>query len=301
MGLESTPSTMPSPMFYNKGGDAYTTTDLSVRNVVSESMVPPIDGGYTTGNDSEAFEVKEYAASIETRNRERDCGVIRALKSRTDVIFENANEYDRGCTYTFKVTKGSVEEVLGIIKNLDPKELSESSYTIKREVDDYTSEIQILENKLASLDKTLADAIASYDSITVLATKMGSVESLAKIIDSKLTIIERLTSARIETSNQLERIHRSKNEALDRLAYTYFTVNVYENKFADIKTIQDSWKAAVQQFIRETNVLIQELSIGLVTLFLTIVKFALYFVILLFITRFGWTFAKKVWERGGTV
>lgn len=127
---------------------------------------------------------------------------------------------------------------------------------------------------------------------------MGNVESLAKIIESKLTIIERLTNARIETSNQLERMNRAKTDSLDRLLYTYFTVEVYENKFVDGEEIQNSWKFAVQQFVRESNRLVQELSIGLVAFLLAIVKFALYFVVILFVVRIGWTFAQKIWKTG---
>lgn len=288
---------MSPTLSYKNSGVASESATLSVRNM-SDSYMPPTQNGYATGDESEAYEVKEYSARIETGNLDKECGDVRALKAREDVVFENANEYKRGCTYSFKVKKDSVEEVLGIIKALDPKELSENSHTIKREVDDYTSEIQILEQKLATLEKTLTDATASYESITTLATSVGNVESLAKIIESKLTIIERLTNARIETSNQLERMNRAKTDSLDRLLYTYFTVEVYENKFVDGEEIQNSWKFAVQQFVRESNRLVQELSIGLVAFLLAIVKFALYFVVILFVVRIGWTFAQKIWKTG---
>ncbi len=282
------------PTMYT-GTETLGAPTLSARNV-SDSYMPPIDGGYTAGDVSEAFEVKEYSAQIETRNLTRDCDAVHALKTRTDVIFEHANTYTHGCTFTFKVKKGSVDEVLALIQNMDPRDLTESTYTIKREVDDYTSEITILENKLATLDKTLADAITSYENITALATNRGDVENLAKIIESKLSIIERLTLLRIETVNALERVERTKGEALDRLEYTYFTVSVYENTFVDGDTIRDSWKAAVRTFVQDANTLVQDISIGLLGLFLLIVKFALYFVILLITARVGWTFAEKIWH-----
>lgn len=286
-------SVSQAPSYYG-GEDAY-EPELSLRNMGAPTM-PPQYNGYTEGDLSEAFEVKEYSAHIETRDLERDCETLHALKARGDVIFENANSYERGCSYVFKVKKGSVEDVLRVIQDLNPRDLTESTYTIKREVDDYTSEIQILENKLASLDSTLADAIASYENITSLATGRGDVESLAKIIESKLTIIERLTAARIDTVNGLERMNRAKAEALDRLEYTYFSVSIYKNEFINGTDIKDSWKAAVQTFVRETNKLIQDISIGVVTLLLILVKFTLYFVILLFVARFGWTFTRKVWN-----
>lgn len=287
----------PSPISDTYYGETK-SVGLSARNVTGGTE-PPVENTYTTGDESEAYEVKEYNATIETRNREKDCEAIRSLKAREDVIFENANEHDRGCSYVFKVKKEGVEEILGVVKGLDPKELTETSYTIKREVEDYTSEIQILENKLASLDKTLADAVLSYENITALATNAGNVDSLAKIIESKLTIIERLTSARIDASNQLERMNRAKAEALDRLHYTYFTVTVYENKFVDGKEISNSWKSAVQQFVRQTNGAVQDISIGLVSFMLMVVKIGLYFVIGLYAVRFAWMFAKRTWKSGG--
>src|SRR3989339_566326 len=54
------------------------------------------------------------------------------LKPREDVIFENASEYEKNCNYSFKVKRDSVKEILSIIESLDPKELNENTYTIKR-------------------------------------------------------------------------------------------------------------------------------------------------------------------------
>ena len=297
-GGMDTVSSMPYQSDGVSRDESYAYKNPSIRNVMPtmESM-PPVTNGYATGNTSEDFEVKEYSAQIETRDLDRDCGVVRALKVRTDVIFESANEYHRGCSYTFKVEKTGQEEVLARIEELKPKELVEHSYTIKREVDDYTSEIQILENKLASLDTTLSDAVVSYDNITTLATNRGDVESLAKIIESKLMLIERLANARIETSNQLERTNRAKAEALDHLAYTYFTVNLYENTFVDGEAIKDSWKQSVQQFMREANTFVQEVSIGLVTFVLTILKFVLYALIVLFVFQLGWSYVRGTWRK----
>jgi hypothetical protein len=222
--------------------------------------------------------------------------VVSELKSRPEVIFESSNLSDKNCSYTFKVKKDSVLSILAVLNNLDPKVLNETSYTIKREVTDYTSEIQILENKLASLDKTLADAIASYESISGLATGAGNVDTLARIIESKLTMMERLNNARIEAVNQLERINRSKSDAFDKLEYTYFYVNLYESKFVDGEAIKDSWKIAVQQFLRDTNILLQDISIGFVGFLLILIKFALYFVVIVTLARLGWGYARKVWQ-----
>lgn len=290
-------NSMPMAPSYDYAEEAAYMPTLSVRN----TMYPPEPGNnYATGDDAEAYEVKEYSARIETRDLSRDCDAVRALKSRNDIIFERADTYTTSCSFSFKVKRGSVEDVLAIIETLDPRELNESAYTIKREITDYTSEIQILENKLASYDRTLADALASYENITALATATGNADALAKVIESKVGIIERLTSLRVSTVAELDRMNRAKAEALDRLEYTYFSVTVYENKYIDGITLKDSWKAAVKKFVTETNRLLQDLSIGVVSFLLTLIKFALYFVIIVFAVRLGWAYVQRLWQNPPT-
>jgi hypothetical protein len=267
---------------------------LSTRNAM---MIPPIGGGYTPGTDAEAFEVTDYNATIETRNKEKTCGAISALKSKTYVIFENSNEYDRGCSHTFKVAHENVSEILSVIKDLDPRELSENIQTIKNQVNDFTSQEEILTKKLASIDQTLKSAMSAYDEVTALATQSQDAESLAKIIDSKIQLIERLTQERININTQLDYLSRAKGEQLDRLEYTYFHVNVYENKFVDAKSLEDSWKAALRSFIENINRILQELTVGIVALLLVAVQYLIYAFILVVVVKFAWRGIRKIWLK----
>lgn len=279
----------------NTGGGA---TGLSVRNVVSsQNSILPYDNGGTTGSDAEAFEVTDYSAYIETRILKDICSAVAGLKAKDYVIFENANEYDRGCNYTFKVKKDNVAEILSVIKKLNPKELSENTYTIKKLVEDFTSEVEILQKKLASIDDTLKKAVAAYDDVTDLATKVKDVESLAKIIDSKINIIERLTQERINANAQLESIQRAKAVQLDRLEYTYFRINVVENKFIDATILKDSWKAAIKEFVSDINKIAQDISINLFAFLFYILQYAAYILILIFIAKYGWTLVKNIWKK----
>jgi len=251
---------------------------------------------FAPGPDAEAFEVKEYYATIETRSLQEDCAVIAELKSRTDIIFESTNEYERGCTYTFKVTKDQVAEVLVLLETLDPKEVNESTYTIKREVDMYTDEITILETKLTTLETMLAESLAAYEQVTALAMRTGDVEGMARIIEGKLAIVERLTQAKLDTVAQLDRLAQAKGDALDKLTYTYFHVSIYENDFVDGGELKDGWTAAVQNFVRELSTLAQDLTLGFVAFAFSVVKFVLYGTLVLFVARFGFRFAKRVWR-----
>lgn len=269
--------------------------ELSARNAASMPYPMPPQG--TTGNTAEQFEVAQYNATIETRRLDETCASVQNLKERSDVIFENANTYDRGCNFTFKVEKKSVEDVLDSIKKLNPKDLAENIYTIKNQVDDFTSEVEVLTKKRASIDQTLSSALNAYDEITRLATNTQNADALAKIIDSKIGIIERLTQERININEQLDRLARAKADQLDGLDYTRFNINVYENKFVDGQQLKDSWKQALRDFVANVNKVLQDLTVNLVLLLLLIAQWVLYAAIILVVAKYGWKFGKNIWFR----
>jgi len=213
------------------------------------------------------------------------------------VIFENSSSYDKGCNQTFKVKKANVEEILAVLKSLDPKDLSENTRTIKSQVDDYTNEIEILEKKLDTIDDTLRSAVLAYDSITAVATKNQDAASLATIINSKLQIIERLTQEKINVSMQLDRYARAKAQEVDKLEYTYFYVNVYENKYVDGQGISDSWKNALRQFVYDVNTIVQDLTIGIIGFVLIIAQLLLYLFIVVFVLKYAWKGVKAIWDK----
>lgn len=292
-------------VMYDYAGDAYATKEmdlysqgspatLSVRNI--SPIMPPSYGG-TTGNTAEAFEVTDYSALIETHNKENTCKSIVDLKSLSYVIFENSNESDTYCSYHFKVEKARVGEILAIIKDLDPKDLSENSYTIKEQVDDFTNQTEILENKKKSIDDTLKSALAAYNEITRLATVNQDTASLAKIIDSKIQIIERLTSESISIQQQIEYLTRAKTDQLDRLDYTYFSVNVYENKFIDGSVLGDSWKQALKNFFSTINEALQDATINVIAFVFLLVPYLIYLFIILIVVKYVWRIGKKIWKK----
>lgn len=300
IGLMGSAAPSMAPMPYDKAtmADSYAATgmpELSARNVAMP--MPPTAPGGTTGNDAENFEVTTYNGNIQTSSLKETCGKITALKARAEVIFENASESDRYCNYVFKVERSHVAEVLAYIKELDPKDLTENTQTIKRQVDDFTSEVQILTKKKETIEKTLDDATRAYDEITSVATRSQDANSLANIITSKLQIIERLTQERINISEQLDRLSRAKAEQLDRLEYTSFSINVYKDSYIDGEQLKDSWKDAVKNVVYQINQTIQDVSINLVAVLFMAVQYVLYFFIVLIIVKYVWQAAKYIWRK----
>jgi|GEM_PF-362111 len=289
--------------YYGYSGGGGMGAGLSARNVAISNIspsfapVPPTmpGSGYSMGNTAEQYEVTEYSASYETQDKADTCGQLAGLKSYSYVVFESANDHDRGCDYRFKVEHTRVQDVLNFLKDLGPKDLNENTYTIKDLVDDYTSETEVLDSKRNAIDQTLEEAIAAYDEITALATSNQDAESLARIIDSKIQLIERLTQQKIEINSQLDRIARAKAEQLDRLAYTYFNVSAYENRYVDGEDLTDSWKNAVRATIADVNEALQATTLGLIALLFIAIQWIIYGLIVLFIARHVWNWVRRIW------
>jgi len=262
---------------------------LSTRNVI-------LNDGYTTGTTAEAYEIKEYTAQYRTANLDKTCGAVEALKAKDYVIFENSNRYEKECGYTFKVENDHADEILTALDDLKPEELVANTQTIKGQVDDYTNEIDIQEKKLASVEETLGNAQKAYDDLTVLATSVRDVESLAKIIDSKLNLIERLTQQRIIIKQQIDLLNRAKAEQLDRLNFTFFHVSVYEFLIVDGKVLKDSWLAEVQNFVKEFNTIVQDITLNLAEYLMRLVQVAIYLILALFVVKYGWRFVRSMWK-----
>ncbi|MEW6610232.1 MAG: hypothetical protein AB1352_01195 [Patescibacteria group bacterium] len=265
---------------------------LSVRNI---APFPPIQNGGTTGSDAEAYEVRQYSGTIETRDKNEACNALFNLKAKDYVVFEQANSYDQGCNFTFKVTRNHVEEVLAAVKALQPRELVENTHTIKQQVEDYTSQIEILRKKQTTIEDTLEKATEAYNEITALAQRTGDADSLARIINSKIQTLERLTQERLNVSAQLDNLTRAKAEQLDRLEYTYFYLTVVESKFVDAKTLKDLWKAAIKAFVRDVNEVALDVSVNLVTLVLRVLQYLLYAFIILVVAKYAWSLARRIW------
>jgi len=270
---------------------------LSTRNVAPLNESVSYDSPSPVGSEAENYETTDYHVSFETGQLKNTCAAVSGLKAKSEVIFETASEYNSYCNYTFKVQRDKTGEILDIIKGMKPKELANNTYTIQSEVQDFTSEITILQNKLASIDETLSKAVGAYDEVSILATKEKDVESLARVIDNKINTIRQLTQERIDINSRLDQIRRAKSEQLDKLNYTYFNVTVTDKSFFDWQDIKDSWNAAIRYSVGNINQMIQNISVNLVVFLFNLLQFAVYGLISLFVAKYGWKLVKHIWLK----
>lgn len=284
---------------YNSYEGVYPVKEIATQDykLSTRNMLPEFDDSYLAGDDLEEFEISEYSAYIKTAFLEKKCKEVELLRTEDYVIFENSNKSDRHCNFRFKVTKDKEAEVLKIIKDLKPEDLNINMEVIKKQIDDFTSEEEILTKRLEQVEETLDQAQDAYDEITELATDSKDVETLAKIINDKIYLIEKLTNERLNTKNRLDRIVRMKKDQLERLDYTFFSVNITESLIVDLRQIKNSWEQELKNFVFDFNRLLQSLSVKLLSFVLILIQIAIYLTLALLVGKYGWRFVKFVWKK----
>jgi len=262
----------------------------------SKSMsMPDYNAGYSNGTDAEDYEVKHYSGTINTRKLDKTCGVIADLKILEYVIFEDSNKNDDSCYYRFKVKNEKTEEIVSIIESLNPETLNANVQSIKANVEGIDDELSILKKKLKSIEETLNNAENAYDEISKLATRKQDAETLAKVIDSKLNLIERLSNQKLQVSEQIDRYSERRGDQLDQLDYSFFNINVYKDLIFDWKQIKDNWKYETKELVRNINEVLQEITLNLVTYLARFAQAILYLFISIFLIKFAWIGIKRIW------
>lgn len=264
----------------------------------SSNILPPAPGQDTVSEDAESYEITDYSLSYRPHSKAHTCDTITALKSREEIVFEESRSDERSCYFRFRVKTKSVDEVLTILQDLNPDDTSKSVYSIQKTVEGLTDELKIQEEKLTQTEIALTDAQKSYDELTKLATHKNDVESLTKLIDLKLNTINRLSQEKLAISQAIDQVQKNRADQLLRLEYTNFNINVSENRLADWKNLTDSWTAAVQQFVTDSNTLLQDLTVGLVTWIFRAGLGFVYLMIAIGLARLAWIVGRRVWSTG---
>ncbi len=280
----------------------YDSVDVRKVGVYGEMARAPVDDYGGSGSyDEAAYETQEYNAQFKTQEYEATCDTIESWKPEPSVIFEHASRGDAHCSYRFKVERDRAALIISELEKLDPRDLSEQTRVVKRQLTEYTSELQILRDQEALLEQTLEDVAAAYDELVQYSKDAKDAESLAKGIEGKLQYIERLSRERAQIAAQLDSLSRRTAELTDRIEYVYFNVSVVLYEVINGERIKDSWMVKMQQFVWGVNAALQTVTVGLLTSLLYFAVFALYFTIFLtiiiFVAKNGWRAAKRYWEK----
>jgi len=259
-------------------------------------IIPPIPRDEGVDEHAEDFEVRDYSVNYRPTDKVEICDGIAALKTNAEIIFENANESESGCNYTFKVLREREGEILALLKKYDPKDVNINVYTIQRTIQDNESRVDILRQQLTEKEAALNEAQASYTELQVLATRQRDVENLTKLIDLKINTIDRLAQEKISLNQQLDQMASEQARQLERIKYTSFNVSIWEDKILNLREITDSWKQELQRTVSSINDVVQKLTIGLIPVILSVMLAVVYFLIAVIVLRGVWGMAKRIWN-----
>ncbi|MFA6457981.1 MAG: hypothetical protein WCV72_01145 [Patescibacteria group bacterium] len=264
----------------------------------SSNIMPPIpspEGGVVDAT-AEDYEVKTYSANYQPNDKTKICATIIGLKSDPEIVFSNSNEDEQSCSFTFEIPNARAEEIVTLLKNLNPENLSANIYTIQKAVEGTSDQLAILTQKLEQTEATLTEAQASYADLMKLATSSRDITNLTQLITLKISAIEQLAQTKISINQEIEQVQRSRADLLRQIANTTFNVSVYEQKFIDWKQIGDSWKQAIRDFVSSVTDLTQFVSIRLVSFTLYAAAAIAYLAIVFAFLKVLWLLGKKVWK-----
>ena len=250
-----------------------------------------------TTSKAEDFELTSYQVTIESRNIEEDCQSIQSLKADESIIFLSANTSKDSCSFSFKAEKQSAKKAIAVIKALDPKNFIENVRTIEDTLISYDKRKEILETELATIQKILDDALVSYEALSKLAITTGSVTNLRQAIYDKVDIIERLTQKKLSIEQELRQTGDAISSNKGEMQYEQFSVSIYKNTFVDKEALISSWKYEVKQFINEINASAQALTIGLIMFIFMLVKYILYFLVIVVIVKYLKKIVVYIWKK----
>lgn len=283
---------------YDRGGYAE-SMPMAGKMMASDGFIPPINQGGAVDQQAENYEVKTVTVNYRTNKREETCAAVRALKSRKEVVFEFSDDGDESCNYRFKVIKEQEKEVTDLLRKLKPEYFSEQIETIQKSIVEVEDQLSILRKKLDSIESTIADAQKSYDELMALATRKENIDALAKLIDTKLNIINKLSDERTSINDQIQQYAKQRSELQEKLKYTSYNVVVTQDLYFDWKQIAQSWKEQTKMMIQNFNDVLQALSVGLVTFFIRAIQGVVYLAIAIGLLRLVWAMGKKIWAMGG--
>jgi len=262
---------------------------------ISESMPYPMPSE-PASKDAEDFETREYSARYERRNINKVCNEFENLKPLDYVVFENATQNDEYCNYRFKVEQGRENEIITMIKALEPKDFDAHTFTLERNITNNNNEVAILEKKKAMLDDLLKNAQAKYAKLQ----NTSNTNALVQAINNEINLIERITNQKLNVQSRIDRLTNSTGVQKERIDYSQFNISVSERKFINWDNIGEQWKYAFERFISGISKIVQELTIGLVVFVLGLVKFIVFLsvgiVAIVATAKFLWNIARKIWR-----
>ncbi len=256
---------------------------------------PVVDSVDTPPFATEAYEAREYHATIRTRHKDEVCDVVEGWRMYSYVTFEHMTRSNTACHYRFKVERDRAQQILEAVLALDPTHVQENATLMRERILQHESERDILAGQDEHLERMLAEVTRLYDQLMTTSANTGDTSMLTKAIDDRLRYMRSLAEDRVRLARQIDALDRRGSELMERIENVTFTINVEERRFVNGTQLKDSWMSRVKSFITDANKIAQDLTIGLILTLLVFLKYALHIVLIIVI---GFLIAVPLWRAG---
>lgn len=299
-GLEfsSGTSASPSANFAMRDGSDGMERVMEMSAVANDSVSypypEPTTNDYTA--DLESYETTTYNISGQTREFDSACSALRDIKERGDIHFKSLSEQTNRCSATFFTSEAEANNVLARLTSFSDIEYTRNTTSVTRHRQQLLSRTNILEQQLASAQKSLASAEVQFDELAEFARVQKDASALSEAIRYKLQNIDTLTQRVISLNSQLDNLYQQAADLEARLGVVEFSV--YISRFDPIivgekaKEWQQAWNELEDQYTKTL--------IGLSAFFgiflLWTVRITIYVLVVIIIIRLIWKFIKKLWK-----
>jgi chromosome segregation ATPase len=207
------------------------------------------------------------------------------------------NRSTNNCRATFYVTQPQVNRVLDTLTAYDGVEVNRTTESVTRHREEIQGQTSILQQQLASVERSLAIAETEFDEIATFARETNDAETLASAIREKLSLIDTLTQRKISLVSRIDSYMQQAADLEERLNVVQFSVNVDRSYPLSLNRTSRQWERAWAELDEQFT----DTLIGLTAFFgiflLWSVRIVIYALVGIVVVRGLWKFARLVWRR----
>ncbi len=291
-------------LYSNSGGVKYEQSVRGTSYGVTEDSYgksapyyPPIEtpNGYTS--ELEKYETSSYSVSAQTHQFDELCTTVTNLRSNSQIHFKIITSGTNYCNAIFFVEENTVANVLSTLDTFENIEINRTTESVTRHKTQLQGRTSILQQQLASVQRSLTAAETQFDEIADFARQSRDAVTLSKAIREKLSLIDTLTQRKISLTSQLNNLYRQSADLEERMNVVQFSVNISRSQPINIGEYSRKWDSAWKELKDEyTNTLI-----GLTAYFgiflLWTIRTAIYLLVTLVVIRGLWKFIKLLWKK----
>ena len=254
----------------------------------------PTPGGYTA--ELERYETTDYSVSGRTKHLGTICNSLNALKADSRFHFKSLNESLNNCNAVFYTEEEYASSLVSQFLEFDDITITRSTNSVTRHREQLQGQASIIEQQLASVNRSLATAETEFDEIARFARENNDAATLSNAIEEKLRLIDNLTSRKISLTSQLDSLYQRSADLEERIGVVQFSINVNRSQAINPGETSRKWERAWDDLGENFT----DTLIGITAFFgiflLWAVRITLYLLIVLIIIRGLWKFVKFIWR-----